>query len=293
MIYDDYQSQPEELEAKRDKFKIPPREPCATNDRINYLLGIKAENETDIAELVDSLRNKVRILEQVDKPKKKQSAFPKIPSFTSARGIFQSTAVKWMLLVMLGVAVGAAVCYLPSTVFPPTTVRPVTTETLEDFVTRESQTLTADERKKLIAVTENVLAGDYIRPSEIREKFRHERLKAKIDSPAFEAFSEKFAVKTDDAENSVEAMRSVYESLLRGLKVQAYNDFSSGLINDDPLPDVPVEVLFQCLPSNVTPLSTAGGEVPVSSVFSSEWRVASGKKNSSLNTRNTSLFRRR
>jgi len=178
---------------------------------------------------------------------------------TAARWLYKSPAVRGLLLVLLGVALGHWYSQ-PASVLPdkPPTVT-VQTESLEDFVARESQVLTAEERRKLIAVTEKILAEHFDEPYELREAFRYERLKAEIDSPAFAAFSENWVRETADsrrqtaAEDSVEATRSIYESLLRGLKIQAYNDFSGD----------PVEGFLsrEVSPSNVTPLST-DGDVP-------------------------------
>jgi hypothetical protein len=59
----------------------------------------------------------------------------------------------------------------------------------------------------------------------MREAFRYERLKAGLNSPAFFAFSDKWAAKVEaTTKDSVEAIRSNYESLLHGLQsVQAYS----------------------------------------------------------------------
>jgi hypothetical protein len=112
---------------------------------------------------------------------------------------------------------------------PPVTVRPVT-ETLEEFAARETERLTADERRTLVAVTEKILTEHFVTPSAMREAFRYERLKAGLTSPAFFAFSDNWAAKVDEtagktadgrqqtAAEDVEAMRSIYESLLRGLQ---------------------------------------------------------------------------
>jgi len=105
-----------------------------------------------------------------------------------------------------------------------TIVRPVT-ETLEAFAARESEHWTADERRKLIAVTEKILSDHFTTPSAMREAFRYERLRAGIDSDAFNIFSDKWATKVEERqyEDTIEAMRSTYGALLRGLQAQAYS----------------------------------------------------------------------
>ena len=118
----------------------------------------------------------------------------------------------------------------------------VKTETLEEFATRESEHLTADERRTLIVIAEKVLSDPFTTPSEMREAFRYERLKAGITSSAFLTFSDKWAAKVSEtAEESVESMRSIYESLLRGLKIQAYSDFSEGEAGANLLTPSPVQ----------------------------------------------------
>jgi hypothetical protein len=90
---------------------------------------------------------------------------------------------------------------------------------LEEFAARESERLTADERRKLIAVTEKILAEHFTTPLAMREAFRYERLKTGLASPTFFAFSDKWATNVGEtAEDTVETTQSIYESLLRGLK---------------------------------------------------------------------------
>ena len=73
----------------------------------------------------------------------------------------------------------------------------------------------------------------------MRESFRYERLKADLTSPEFLTFSDKWAVKVEEtAEDSIESMRSIYESLQRGLKVQAYNDSVTAVEKNLPSPAV-------------------------------------------------------
>ena len=150
----------------------------------------------------------------------------------------------WVLLYLLiGIVIGAfghSVLTMPKE-------RPAT-ETLEDFAARESQSLTADERRKLIVATETVLSKHFDTPSAVREEFHYQRLKAGADSPAVQSFLEKWAAKVEkmDIEESTGAMREIYTQLIQGLK-------SSGGL---------VEGFLTVLPSNVTP-DTTSGDVPV------------------------------
>ena len=92
-------------------------------------------------------------------------------------------------------------------------------------------------------------------PWAMREEFRYERRKAGIHSPGFNAFVEQWSAKVTEMniEDSVEAMRTVYESLLSGLRsVRSSIDFSGD----------PVEGFLRvAFPSNVIS-STAVGDVP-------------------------------
>jgi hypothetical protein len=84
-----------------------------------------------------------------------------------------------------------------------------------------------------------------------------QRRLAGINSPAFNAFTDKWTAKVEEMhlEDSVEAMREIYRSLLQGLQnAQATVDYS----------DEPVEVFVQSFPSNVPP-ETATEDVPDSS----------------------------
>jgi len=151
---------------------------------------------------------------------------------TTTRWLYQSTVVRGLLLVLLGVVVGySGQFFVPVPQDNTPIVRPVT-ETLEAFVARVSETLTADERMKLIAVTEKILNEHFDTPSAIREAFRDERLLADVDSDAFNAFNAKWAIQIESMcpTDTVEAMRSIYESLLQGLKARAYNDFTGGSV---------------------------------------------------------------
>jgi hypothetical protein len=142
---------------------------------------------------------------------------------------FPNRLPSWLLLVLIGVAIGYCV-HIPhlTTQTNPPAVRPAT-ETLEEFVAREAgRLLTADERTKLITVAEKILQQDFPRPSAMVEEFSFQRRLAGINSPAFHAFSDKWAAKVEEtvdggktAAEAMEAMRSIYESLLRGLRETA------------------------------------------------------------------------
>ena len=151
---------------------------------------------------------------------------------TVSRWLYGSSVVRGLLLVLLGVVLGNCVPLIPfvSRNNPPI-VRPVT-ESLEAFAARELQTLSAEEQIKLIAITEKILAEHFETTLAIRETFRDERLLAGINSSVFNAFSEKWHAKIEEMQvaETVEAMRQVYESLLRGLKIQAYSDFTGGSV---------------------------------------------------------------
>ena len=149
-------------------------------------------------------------------------------------------------IVAIGKFVGTGHWQVPTTV-----VKPVT-ESLESFVARESAMLTADERSKLIQVTEKILGGHFETPESIEEEFVFQRKLAGIESETFYAFREKWSarVKEMNLEDSVGAMQSIYTSLLHGLKVQAYSDFTGGS----------VEGLGDFVPSIITPFSTVGDE---------------------------------
>jgi hypothetical protein len=122
--------------------------------------------------------------------------------------------VLWALLYLLiGFGVGYFGHNLTMPQERPALVAPVT-ETLADFVAREAQSLTADERKKLMAVTEKILNGTFDTPSALREEFYYQRLKAGLyDSPGFNTFWDKVAKavarRASKGEDSVESMREV------------------------------------------------------------------------------------
>jgi hypothetical protein len=153
---------------------------------------------------------------------------------TTYQWFVTSPAVRVLFYIILGIVIGQSVAPMLQTLRTVPVVPAV--ETLESFVARESQTLTAGERKTLITVTEKILGGNFETPSALREEFYFQRLKAGLqDSANFVSFWEKFVAKVGvPAEDNLESTRSVYESLLRGLKVQAYNDISGE----------PVESLF-------------------------------------------------
>jgi hypothetical protein len=96
------------------------------------------------------------------------------------------------------------------------------TETLTDFVARESQSLSADERRKLIVAAEKILIQDFDTPSALREEFYYQRLKLGLhDSPDFNTFwdkvAETIARRDSKGDDSVESMRTIYTELLQGL----------------------------------------------------------------------------
>jgi hypothetical protein len=152
------------------------------------------------------------------------SAFRYLPS---------AAVCRLLSAVLLGVAIGACV-HLPFSVTPnkPPVVQPET-ESLEDFDAREAERLlTADERVKLIAVTEMILEQHFTRPSAIEEEFRFQRRLAGINSPAFNAFVDKWTAKVEEMhlEDSVEALRKIYRSLHRGLLLlEAKNQEAYGM----------------------------------------------------------------
>jgi len=173
---------------------------------------------------------------------------PPIPfptPITAARWCVTNPVMRALFFVAVGVGIGHFWHSTLSKVSPAPVI--TVTETLEAFAARESQGLTADERQKLIAVTETILRAHFDTPSEMREAFRYERRKSEIDSPMFTAFNDKWTARIEQtAEDSVVAMRSIYESLLRGLKVQAYSDFTD---------EVPAEEVVNGSLLNVTPPS--------------------------------------
>ena len=139
----------------------------------------------------------------------------------AARRLVTSLAVRYLVLLLIGVGIGyfgQSTPRIPDV--RPAPVRPVT-ETLENFAAREAgRLLTSDERIKLTAVTEKILQQHFTRPSAIEEEFRFQRRLAGINSPAFNVFADKWAAKVEEMqfEDSVEAMRSIYQSLLYGLQ---------------------------------------------------------------------------
>ena len=231
---------------------------------IELLLENKAKNDKAIADYADSLRETLRLLDgAITPPKGKEvkkqwtGIVRRLPSISSLL-IPHSSIVRGLMLILFGVTIGAW-GQIPFSIMPdkPPIVRPET-ESLEDFAAREAERLlTADERVKLIAVAEMILGQHFTRPSAIEEEFRFQRRLAGIDSPAFNAFVDKWAAKVEEMqfEDSVESMREIYRSLVRGLQeVKATVDGS----------DEPVEVFEQSFPSNV-PAEKATEEVPDSS----------------------------
>ena len=223
----------EELDMLREQVNAPSYTTSEMDDlnAIVLLATTRQKIEKVFDDLADSLQARLTLLNEATKPppKKRKVMSPKMRKWCSAT----LSAGQRLLLPTLCIGIFCA-GIIASVLFSTRTndpvrpqvdvIRPIT-ETLEEFAIRESESLTADERRKLITVTEKILTDHFTAPSAMREAFRYERLKAGIDSPAFNAFSEKWAVKAEEtATESVEAIRSVYESLLRGLKVQAYSD---------------------------------------------------------------------
>jgi hypothetical protein len=195
---------------------------------IDVLLKNKEKNDSALAELADALRVKLRRLEEAGMKNCRQQtadsnrfSFYHLWSVISHPSAAACSLPSAIFLLLLGVAMGYCV-HIPSflTQENPPVIRPVT-ETLEEFVASEARRLlTVNERTTLISVTEKILQQGFSRPSAIEEEFRFQRRLAGIDSPAFNAFSDKWAVKVEEMkfEDSVEAIRSVYLSLLRGLQ---------------------------------------------------------------------------
>jgi len=169
--------------------------------------------------------------------------------------------VLWALLYLL---IGFGIGYFGYHVLTVSPDRPApvvpTTETLADFVTRESQGLSANERIALIAITKQILLKDFATPSALREEFYYQRLKAGLhDSPSVNTFWDKWAMKVTDMkiEENVESMREVYTQLLHGLQqVKSYIDISG----------VPVEGFLRGVsPSIIDNTLSADVDEPVTS----------------------------
>jgi hypothetical protein len=136
--------------------------------------------------------------------------------------------MRWgLFFILIGVGIGyfGGNLFLSVLKHPPAPVV-VVTDSLADFVARESASLPADERGKLITVVETILTHHFDTPSEIREEFRYQRLRAGIDSPAFHSFSAKWTaeigVRGEGREDSIDFMREVYQELLTGLQAGEY-----------------------------------------------------------------------
>ena len=270
---------------------VPPTPEMSDLNTIESLVATKKQNDSAIVGLADSLQARLNLLNEAVKATKPpdckncpQQAKVKEASNTIDQLLDESddlrrtnahlqrlneakstsgktgcwvTVIIYFIVLLIGIAFGQYTNeWQHQKQEPPIpTVQPAT-ETLDEFAARESQVLTADERRKLIAATEIVLNGQYSMPHEIREAFRYERLKADVDSPAFKMFSDKWAAKVEKMQiaNDTDAMRSVYESLLRGLKVQAYSDFDKSFSGE------PVEGFYDVSPSIIIPLTTNGSE---------------------------------
>ena len=201
---------------------------------LDSLLKSKEQTDNALAELADSLREKLHRLEAINPPpKKRREWFPKVSKWCSVTVSAKQKSMERLLIPALCIGilcVGITAGVLISTrIMDPVrpqvdVIRPVT-ETLEEFAARESEALTADERRILIAVTEKILTDHFTTPAAMREAFRYERLRTGIDSDAFNIFSDKWATKVEarQYEDSVETMRSIYGALLRGIQAQAYS----------------------------------------------------------------------
>ena len=224
---------------------MKPEEPIATETRdletIETLISTKTQTAQSMDRLASSLQTRLSLLSEAITPivsdaehnalvetlqeevEQLQGENNKLKR-TAAKSNFFTFAI-CAVLILTAVVVGRySNGWQHQRQEQQTIVRPVT-ETLEEFVARESEHLTADERRKLIAIAEKILTDHFTTPSAMRESFRYERLRADLTSPEFLTFSDKWAAKVEEtAEDTVESMRSIYESLLRGLKVQAYND---------------------------------------------------------------------
>ena len=143
-----------------------------------------------------------------------------VPTLRTVTRWLTSQTVLYLVLLLVGVGIGHFYQTIPRR--PDVRPAPVKneTESLNDFVAREAERLlTTDERVKLIAVTEKILGQDFTRPSAMAEEFTFQRRLAGIDSPAFNAFSDKWAAKVGDMQaESVESMRNLYQLLLQGLE---------------------------------------------------------------------------
>ena len=141
-----------------------------------------------------------------------------------ARRLKTSPIVRYSLILLIGFAAGYAWHARPAMpTVQPIPVITVTEESLADFVARESMVLSAEERQKLIAVTQGILAEHFDTPSALREEFRFQRLKAGLDSPAFHNFSEQWEKRIEESEvrsqeDSVDFMREAFRKLLAGLQ---------------------------------------------------------------------------
>jgi hypothetical protein len=176
-----------------------------TMKNIELLLENKAKNDKAIADYADSLRETLRRLDSAITPpkgkevKKQWTNAVRIPPTISSLLTPNSSIVRGLMLILLGMAIGSF-GQIPFSIMPnkPPIVQPEM-ESLEDFAAREAERLlTADERTKLIAVAEMILEQHFTRPSAIEEEFRFQRRLAGIDSPAFNAFADKWSAKVEE-----------------------------------------------------------------------------------------------
>ena len=139
---------------------------------------------------------------------------------TAARWFATNPIMRALFFMVVGIGIGH---FWHSPALPKVSPVPVVTitETLDDFVARESQVLTADERKALIAVTQKILEEHFDTSSAIREEFRFQRLlQTELDSPIFRNFSATWESRLEEMNigDTVESMRQCYEALLHGLQ---------------------------------------------------------------------------
>ena len=256
MSHEDWK-QPDELERDRQRFAAMPS---------------RGTTETKMSTKKTTTKKTVATPKAA--PKRKTTATPKkqyaIP--VSARQEFSMDfpSIVFLLCVLLiGIVFGTAFTSAINRYYHNSdVVRPVP-ETLADFVARESQVLSADERRKLVAITEQILNCNFDTPSALREEFYYQRVKAGLlDSPGFIAFWDKWAAKVQETADgrsqtadSIEFMREVYQQLLRGLQESAaVSKLPSAVFHSGE----PVEGLLKCFsPSIINNASSTSADEPV------------------------------
>jgi hypothetical protein len=173
MSHEDF-LQPEELDAMRKQYQeSPPRETSV----LSFLKRTEGCITVDIPPIT------------IPTPAK------------AARWLGTSPAVWVLFYIVIGFGIGYFVHHSPLVPIPPVPVVPPvppvpSVETLVDFIAKESKALTDGERRKLITVTETILAQHFDTSSALREEFYYLRLKAGLhDSPGFNTFWNKVADK--------------------------------------------------------------------------------------------------